>query len=441
MRSRLPLLIVGLLVLGGLALLFLTGRNAEERRIDGSAVGFALLAPWLDSQGIAAEQANPRLSPQVETLALRILPLHDIDLTQPMRTGGSPRDQFYSGTLIDTDLGNLLSKYDEMSTLVILPKWVAGSFARKVLHRSALIPQSRYPTLLEQVLGRSGARLLRPGDGFRSEDSAWGRIALFQPQVLDPDHLPEGCRSLLDFAGGALVLSCEHPDMPPLYVLADPDLMNNHGLPLARNGKAAAGLLRKILNGDTRPVYLDPYDASYINVWDEAAEDEQRRDYQRDAEAFARFFDPPFDALWAMMLIVLGVAFWRGAVRFGPLGAVDAAPAEQSKSAAIATKARLLRLSGHDGRMVADYVRADLAQRARQTFGPGAAQAGQARLFAHLARRDPAAAEALRQAAEALATRAPHMPPAELARTLHTYRSLLETLTHGHDPDRVPKPR
>ena len=139
------------------------------------------------------------------------------------------------------------------------------------------------------------------------------------------------------------------------------------------------------------------------------------------------------------MLAILCLCLWRGAVRFGPLLTQDRATAESSKTAAISTKARLLRLSGHDGQMVADYVRADLAQMARQIFGAAAAQAGQARLFAHLARRDAASAQALQQTAEALMTRAPQMPHAELTRQLHTYRSLSETLTHGHD--RVPKPR
>lgn len=62
-------------------------------------------------------------------------------------------------------------------------------------------------------------------------------------------------------------------------------------------------------------------------------------------------------------------------MRFGPLLTQDRATAESSKTAAISTKARLLRLSGHDGQMVADYVRADLAQMARQIFGAAAAQA------------------------------------------------------------------
>lgn len=440
MRSRLPLILGGLLMLGLMALLFALSRNAEERRINRSTVGFALLAPWLESQGIKAEESNPRLSPQVDALSLRILPLHDVDLLAPIADGMSAREQFYSPSLLDAEYENVAGRLYELPMMVALPKWVAGTFARKMVHRSTLIPLDRYAPLFSQLIPPSELRMIRPGQGFLVEDTEWGRLALFEPQLFDPASLPEECAPVLELAQGPLLLHCEYGEIYPLLLLSDPDLMNNHGLTLADNAAVVAGLVRELQNGDTRPVYVDTHDAIYTNTYD-AAEDDQRRDYERDASAFGRLFAPPLTALWAAMLAILGLCLWRGAVLFGPLLTQDRATAESSKTAAISTKARLLRLSGHDGQMVADYVRADLAQMARQIFGAAAAQAGQARLFAHLARRDAASAQALQQTAEALMTRAPQMPHAELTRQLHTYRSLSETLTHGHDPDRVPKPR
>lgn len=441
MRSRLPLILGGILILAVLALLFVLNRGGEERRVNRSTIGFSLLAPWLKSQGIAAEESNPLLTPQSDSLSIRILTLHDADLLNPIPAGLDKHAQFYSPTLLDSDYDHVLERLYQMPNLIVPPKWVAGSFARGAVHRSTLIPLDNYPELFSQLLSETDLRLIRPGSGFLREDTQWGTLALFEPQLFDPASLPDACRPVLPLKAGALVIRCEYDDVWPILLLSDPDLLNNHGLTLADNGAVTAGMLRDYLGDDTRPVYVDTHDAIFTQYANDDEADNQRRDYERDASALGRLFKPPLTALWVIMLAVLGLSFWRGAVRFGPLLTADHAPAQSSKTAAIATKARLLRLSGHDGQMVADYVRADLAHLARQIFGTAAAQAGQGRLFTHLARRDAAAAQALQQTVEALMTRAPQMPHAELTRQLHTYRSLLETLTHGHDPDRISKPR
>jgi hypothetical protein len=139
----------------------------------------------------------------------------------------------------------------------------------------------------------------------------------------------------------------------------------------------------------------------------------------------------------------MGLAFWRGSVRFGPLRAEGAALPEQSRVVALETNARLLRMAGHDGRMAADFVQNGLADLARQTFGPthGSGPAGRERLFAHLARRDPDATGTLRAAAEALSQGAVTMAAGDLRRHLDTYCSLLEKLTHADDADGLSRPR
>ena len=139
---------------------------------------------------------------------------------------------------------------------------------------------------------------------------------------------------------------------------------------------------------------------------------------------------------WLHIIIgvaVLGLALWRGARRFGPAKADSADTPEQSKLAAIATNARLLRIAGHDARMAADLVQANLADLAQTTFGRavGAGPQGIARLFAHLSRRDPAAADELQAVATRLTDTASPPSPAELHRQLDAFRRLLETLTHG----------
>lgn len=443
MRDRLPFLLIALLVAGGLAVLLLTAQRGEERRVNTSVQGFALLEPWLKSQDIAVEASNTRLTPKLSELSLRILPLHDMDLANPVEPGATPRDNFYSSTLLDTTLDDFNLKTYELPTLVILPKWVAGVSVRKVAHPSVLIPAGDYSNFFLYLGLESDPGLHRPQRGFLTARSPMGEVVLFEPQVFDNAHLPKECRSRLAIAAGTLVLECalpHTPGMPPIYFLSDPDLMNNHGLRLGGNAGVAAKLVRELAARKQGRIYLDTT-AGRFTVSEKAEMNTQGRIYERDAANLARFFDPPFTALWALLAIVMGIAFWRGAVRFGPVAVADRATPERSKTAAVATKARLLRLSGHDGHLVADYVRADLARLTRQIFGPAAGQAGQVRLFSHLARRDPAAAQELHRTVEALTDPAANLSAADRARQLHTYLSLLETLTDGHDPDRVPTAR
>lgn len=444
MRKRLPFLLIALLVAGGLAVLLLTARKSEERRVNASVQGFALLEPWLASQDIAVEASNQRLNPDLSELSLRILPLHDMDLRKSVQAGASPRDSFYSTTLLDTTYDDYNLKTYELPTLVILPKWVAGVSVRQVAHPSVLIPAADYKKFLRYYIGvESDPALHRPQRGFLTAPSPMGEIALFEPQVFDSARLPKECRSVLAIAAGTLVMECvmtHTSGMPPTYLLSDPDLMNNHGLRLGDNAGVVARLVSALQARRPGRIYLDTT-AGKFTIWEKVEMNTEVRNYERDAASLARFLDPPFTALWAMLAIVMGIAFWRGALRFGPVEAADRARLEQSKTAAVATKARLLRLSGHDGHLVADYIRADLARLARQVFGAAAGPAGQARLFAHLARRNANAAEALRHAADDLTTRSATLSATERSARLHTYLSLLETLTDDHDPDRVPTAR
>lgn len=440
MRDKLPLILVGALLLMGLAGMFLLGREAADRRLDRSVIGTALLAPWLQSRGQEVQVANPRLSPYVEDLGLRILPLYDMDLREDAPPTTSRREAFYSRTQREIEDWIVNGKLQDLPTLMILPKWVSGVIGGKVGHSSALIPQADYKPLLRQLsIGKLD--LIRPSEGFMTADLPEGRIALFAPQLFTPESLPDICKAEVTLPQGVLVATCRHALYAhSFHILSDPDLINNHGLRLADNGKVVSALVAGWNGGTAKPVYLDTSVQDYTRS--KARESAEAIHYERDSAAFARFFEPPFTILWAMLAVVFAVLFWRGSVRFGPLAPdVDNLP-EQSKAAAIATKARLLRLGGHDGRMVADFVRADLADLTQRTFGKGAAQAGLPRLFAHLARRNATAAAALQATAETLMTRGPSLSPETLTRTLDQYRSQLETLTHAdHDPDRLSRPR
>lgn len=434
---NLPLFIMVALILAGLGGVLLFGGNAQDRRLDASVIGFDALEPWLERQGLNVERSNPRIRPNIEELSLRILPLYDTDLDSATPEPADARAAFYASDLRDLNREDVEGRLYEMATLVVLPKWVAGTAVSNVAHESALIPEANLHRLTRQL--RLGAlKVRRHGPRFASADLANGKVALFHAQLFDAAALPDVCTPDLTLPEGVLIATCQIPGSGLVtHVLSDPDLMNNHGLTLADNAEILTALLKSWIGDDkNRPageegprLYLDLAGEDLVTWYDY---EDEAQDYERDSTDFARFFQPPLTGLWAMLLIVLGVAFWRGALRFGPLAAHNDATPEQSKTAAIASNARLLRIAGHDGRMAAEFVQASLHDLASTTFGraTGAGAAGQTRLFAHLARRDAAATHSLQALVGRLTDPALAMPPAELRRSLETFRSLLEKLTH-----------
>lgn len=430
---NLPLFIVVALIAAGLGGVLLLGGNSADRRLDASVIGLDALEPWLEAQGLNVERSNPRIRPNIEELSLRILPLYDTDLDSAAPEPADARAAFYASDLRDLDRVDVETRLATLPALVILPKWVAGTAVSNVAHESALIPQANLHRLTRQ-LGLGALKVQRHGPRFATADLADGKVALFQAQLFDPASIPDICAPFLVLPEGVLMAECRFPGSElPIMILSDPDLMNNHGLTVADNAAVLVGQIRSWVGDETTAdhprLYLDLSGedlAQWYDYEDEALE------YERTGEDLVRFFQPPFTALWAMLLIVLGVAFWRGAVRFGPVEAAADDTPEQSKSAAIASNARLLRIAGHDGRMAAEFVQASLQDLALTTFGraAGLGPAGQARLMAHLARRDAPAAQNLQALVARLTDPGLALPPAELRRSLETFRSLLEKLTH-----------
>jgi hypothetical protein len=180
--------------------------------------------------------------------------------------------------------------------------------------------------------------------------------------------------------------------------------------------------------GETRPVYIDTTGAPL----DDKKPVDEGRSYERSGSDLKRFFAYPLSAIWGTLFVVVAICFWRGFWRFGPPLKDSSGNIELSKSAAIEATARLLRLSGNDGRMVSQFVLHLLADKAQLLFGPGAGnEAGIDRLFKRLARRDHAAAQALHSSAQALIDRGHLMKSADLHRNLETFRKSLGSVDFG----------
>ncbi|NEJ72756.1 hypothetical protein GR197_19805 [Rhizobium phaseoli] len=429
MRKSAPVLIL-VLVLGLAALaLFWLPRDDDY---DYSPLGSKGLQVWLEAKGIAIVRSNAHVTKARSQISLRIL-----SLPLSKDEAGAPRDKAAApGADEQTGEAGLESwSYEainhELPTLITMPKWRGSVLKDGVARQSDLVALADIHEELDKI-DPLDFRLDRYGPDFEQaqpslEPGQPVKIALYEAQTFDRESLPRRCHELAGMPSGALIVQCE--DNPFVYLLSDPDLLNNHGLALADNAAFAVSLIQHLRGaGETRPVYLD----TAGQPLDSEKPVDEGKSYERSGSDLQRFFAYPLSIIWGMLLVVAAICFWRGACRFGPPLREASANIELSKTAAIEATARLLRLSGNDGRMAGQFVLHLLADKAQLLFGSGAGnQAGIARLFQRLARRDKAGAQALHAAAEALIERGHVMTRADLHRHLEIFRKLLGSIELG----------
>lgn len=422
MRSSAPILILGLLL--ALAALALFGLS-RDNDFDHSALGSKGLQVWLEAKGIPVVRSDPHIVRASSEISLRVLSL-PISEGEVAASAGDEKKG-------DVGLENWASEAlnQELPTLIMMPKWRASVLKDGIARQSDLVDLSVIQGELNKT-DFSGIRLQRNGPGFEGSQSGLSseqsrKISLYQAQTFGRASLPEGCEEMLGIPSGALIVRCE--DNEYVDLLSDPDLLNNHGLALAENAAFAVLLIDHLRAKDeTGPVYLDTSGAPL----DEVKPKDEGRSYERSGSDLKRFFAYPLSIIWGTLLAVAAICFWRGAYRFGPALSETSGNIELSKTAAIEATARLLRLSGNDGRMTGQFVLHLLADKAQLLFGPGAGnEAGIERLFQRMARRDKATAQALHAAAEALIERGHAMTRSDLHRNLETFRKLLGSIELG----------
>ncbi|MDF0696181.1 hypothetical protein PYR71_06570 [Rhizobium sp. MC63] len=422
MRKSAPALILGLVLALAALAVFAVSRGSDYDR---SPLGNKGLELWLQTKGIPVVRSDPHLVQARSKISLRIIPLS-------IRQGEAvtPRSDDETEGL---DPENPVVEADQyaLPTLIVLPKWRGSVSTDGVASAAGLVDLADIRGELDRI-GYSDLGLNRSGKGFeeahpRLKQDQPISIALYRAQTFDLARLPSSCRELAGTLTGALLIHCEN--YHHAYLLSDPDLLNNHGLALADNAAFAVSLVQSLRGAaETRPIYLD---TSGEPLDSETAVDEGQS-YERSTTDLKRFFAYPLSAIWGTVLLVAAICFWRGAYRFGPPLREVSGNIELSKTAAIEATARLLRLSGNDGRMTGQFVLHLLADKAQLLFGSGAGnQAGIARLFQRLAHQDKAAAQALHAAAEGLIERGHIMTRSDLHRNLETFRKLLGSFEFG----------
>jgi hypothetical protein len=304
---------IAMLVLGAYAPDLRSGHNGGTHALSNAATGFSGLVRLADETGrnpVIVRSANQLDS---EDLAV-ITPDH-----------GS------------TDLGSILSRRGSRATLIVLPKWntVPDPGRPGWVQVPGLLPgrdpaQTLYPsTPLGITRERTQGELLHNVDSAAPAD-----LHFLAPRVLQTISGRQ-VHPLITNSRGAIVLG----QIGRLYVLADPDLINNHGMGDERQARSALALLDYLNSTGAKSVLFD-VTANGLG---------------RSRSPLRLAFDPPFLAVTLTIFVAMMLAGWQALVRFGPIATSERAIAF-GKAALVDNSAALIRKAGREAHLGSRYV-------------------------------------------------------------------------------------
>ncbi|MDQ3337707.1 MAG: DUF4350 domain-containing protein [Myxococcota bacterium] len=222
--------------------------------------------------------------------------------------------------------------------IVVLPKWYgSAAVGDKWIEEANMLPPSEVEDVLKTLdfdyttgISRFGA-----GKDFRGEDITKSPTIRHDPQLVDVGEHYEPLVS--DPQGYALLFRSEN-----VYVLSDPDVMNNHGLRIPENALFTVNLIEKLRNGG--PVIID----------------EVVHGYAQQPSLMRTLFRFPLVLATLQVLICALLAIWAAMVRFGPTKAA-APPLAPGKDFLIQNTAALLKFGGHHADALRRYLMQSIA--------------------------------------------------------------------------------
>ena len=425
------LAIFAAVVLVVVLLVFLGGR----RPLENSVIGFAGLEHWLQVKGVATV---PAIDEATAAETIRILPIYDPRLAgEGVRQEDGAEEE--RGALVPRPMGRA-QRLEVGPMLAVLPKWRGGIVSRGVAHPDLLVPVAAMDFFGERPV----ARLPQQGlISFKVFDTDYDRLleqsaTLYSAQVLS-SSLDEKCRPILvlrDEAGndlGTLLADCTNAlfDGPrnALFILSDPDILDNAGLAAGDNATLALVVIEGFA-GNAK-VFVETDSASgpaTASVRSDLGGEDPR---ERTIADLDRFFAYPFSLFWVGVVLVTGLALWRGSRRFGR-PQEDIEPAEASKRRTIDASRRILLLAKADDALVDRHVVDRVEALASALLGTGrrARGAGEdaAAIGRFLSRRAPELGDKFNAAYAAVTA----SPPGESARfdALAAFESVIQEIWH-----------
>lgn len=306
---------IAMLVLGAYAPDLRSGRNGGAHALSNAAIGFSGLVRLADATG-----RNPVIVRSQDQLRSE-----DLTVITP--------DHGW------TDLSDILQRRGARATLLVLPKWeterdpwkTGWVFVDSLLPAAdparTLFPQT--PLVIARKHG-NGALLKT----VRSGSPDFGFVAPPVLQTMSGDQLVP----IVTDPGGRIVLA-SLKKQPQFYILADPDLINNHGVADERRARAALIMLDDLQSTGAKSIQFDVTTNGL--------------GHSRSPLKLA--FDPPFLAVTLTIFTAMLLAGWQALVRFGPVRRRQRAIAF-GKAALVDNCAALVRKAGREARLGGRYV-------------------------------------------------------------------------------------
>ena len=320
-RTLFLLIGIGALAFALMAYLMISAEDRATRRGE--------VAPSADSRSAIGYRAFVQL---MEKLDVPVAPavIRAIPSLQIVLEPRSPQD-----------LKALLASRTQ--TLVVLPKWrgYTRPYGEHLASVSAIdIAQVQ---ALARVIADDAEVVRPPSAGPWHHEVFHGDPTLSHPQLLRSSKL---CPLVSSGEDMLIARVCRQPS---IFVLADPDVIANHGLWRGDNAVLAMSFVSLMRNGDG-PVVLPGAPG--------------RQPVKSKPSVWRLAFEPPFVLITVTALVAIAVAVWLAAMRFGP-PAAEAPDRPPGVHTLIEVAARLLGARAGDRllRRYAELVVLDLGRR------------------------------------------------------------------------------
>lgn len=421
-RIRPDWIVIGAVVVlcVGVFLYVMAGRQYALRD---SPTGFEGLDHWLINQGHPTQSFTGGWPLDRTTIGLMIQPVYDTRPGQDRSVAQTKDELLLQADEFDQDLDVIVERANSVTSLIILPKWRSGMRLTGLGHPFLIVPRADVQTLLQDILGETAGRISyarTPFSDYELQSNPDLVAQLYAAQLFDG----QGCDPLIGRAGAMLLGRCPLPSgTGQVYVLSDPDLLNNHGLVLGDNARIAAQLLPEIAG--PKRIVIDYSDRNWLT------EPQQVVERERTWSDLKRLFEPPFLVLWIGIGLILVLAIWRGGLRSGPvmdpqitLGA--------GKRTANRVRARLMRLTDQDGALLADFVDTRIRACAASVFGSAHVAAGspETAYLSYVRTKKPDHAMRLETLIAEIRSVPPHLSPNDAIAYIDQFELILEQISH-----------
>lgn len=306
---------IAMLILGAYAPDLRSGHNGGSHALSNAATGFSGLVRLADQTG-----RNPvivRAEPDLDSEDLAVV---------------TPEDPA-------TNLDKILNARAARATLIVLPKWLTmpdqshSGWVRVTMLAPVEVPQGVLAPQYKLKIARAKGH----GEPLRNVDPAAPvGLHFLAPAVVQSISGP-GLQPIITAPNGAIVLA--KVGRRPLYVLSEPDLLNNHGMGSEQQAGSALALLDYLNSTGAKSVLFD-VTANGLG---------------RSRSPLKLAFDAPFLAVTLTIFVAMLLAGWQALVRFGPVRLRERAIAF-GKTALVDNSAALIRKAGREAHLGARYV-------------------------------------------------------------------------------------